>query len=702
MAGSFMFLGGCASSNRSPSDTPSAIQPPVAQRSLRMETLHGHARMDFYYWLREKTNPAVRAYLEAENVYCDAIMKPTEALQERLYREILSHTKETDLEVPYLERGWYYYTRTEEGRQYSIYCRKRNSLDAPEEITLDLNELAKTEKYLQLGEFEVSDDGNLLAHSLDRTGFSDYTLQIKDLRSGQVLPERIERARNAAWAADNRTLFYTVQDDAKRPYRLYKHQLGTDLAQDQLVFEEKDERFSLSIARSRSRRFLFLNLGSLTTSEVHYLPADQPDGTWKIIAPRRQDHEYDVDHHTDFFYIRSNDKGRQFRLVKAPVADPSEAHWQEVVPHRPDVMLEEAYFFARHYVLLEREAGLPHLRITDLQTGESHRVTFREAAYSVFARANPEFDTTLFRYGYQSLLTPDSVFDYDMEQRQPKLLKQREVPGGYNPARYRTERIHVTASDGTLVPVSLVSRIDVTRDGRAPLHLTGYGSYGIPYWITFNAARLSLLDRGVVCAFGHIRGGGDLGKSWHDAGRMMNKRNTFTDFIAVAEHLIKERYADKSRLVISGGSAGGLLMGAVVNMRPDLFKAAIADVPFVDVINTMLDQSLPLTVGEFEEWGNPRKPDEYAYMMTYSPYDNLRAQRYPAMLVKTSFNDPAVMYWEPAKYVARLRTLKQDSNVLLFKTNLSGSHGGSSGRYDRFRELAFDYAFLLSQLGIHD
>ena len=702
MAGSFLFFGGCAAPKPAASEVPSAAQPPVAKQIPRTETLHGQPRVDNYFWLREKTNPAVRAYLEAENAYCSAVMKPTEPLQERLYQEMLSHTKETDLEVPYRERGWFYYTRTEEGRQYSIYCRKRGSLEAAEEITLDLNELAKTEKYMAIAEYEVSDDGNLLAYSLDRTGFSDYTLQIKDLRSGQVLPERVERIRSAAWASDNRTLFYTVQDDAKRPYRLFKHRLGTPVAQDELVFEEKDERFSVGVGRSRSQQYLFLNVGSLTTSEVHYLPADQPDGAWKVIAPRRQDHEYDVEHHSDFFYIRSNDKGRHFRLVKVPVKNPVESQWEEVVPHRPDVMLEEAHFFKDHYVLLEREAGLPQLRVTDLRDGSWHRVAFPEPVYSVLARANPEFDSTVFRYGYQSFVTPDSVFDYDMGRRQAKLLKQREVPGGFNPARYRAERLMAKAPDGTQIPVSVVYRADVARDGRAPLHLTGYGSYGIPYWITFNASRLSMLDRGVICAFAHIRGGGDLGKSWHDAGRMLNKRNTFTDFIAVAEHLIAARYADKNRLVISGGSAGGLLMGAVINMRPDLFRAAIADVPFVDVINTMLDESLPLTVGEFEEWGNPKKADEYAYMMTYSPYDNLRAQAYPALLVKTSFNDPAVMYWEPAKYVARLRALKRDKHVLLFKTNLTGSHGGASGRYDRFRETAFDYAFLLNQLGIRE
>ena len=695
-------LNGCATSDHATRDAIAGPTPPVAQKMPRVEVLHGERRVDDYFWLREKTNPAVRAYLEAENAYCDAVMKPTEALQEKIYREILSHIKETDLEVPYRKDGWFHYSRTEQGKQYSIHCRKRGSLDAAEEITLDLNELAKTEKYLQLGAYDISDDGNLLAHSLDRTGFSDYTLQVKDLRSGQLLPERIEKVSSVEWAADNRTLFYTVQDEAKRPYRLYKHRMGAPVAQDVLVYEEKDERFRVSIDRSRSERFLFLAAGSHTTSEVRYLSAGQPDGEWKLIAPRRQDHEYDVDHHGDEFYIRSNDKGRHFRLVKAPVTNPAEVQWQEVVPHRSDVMLEGHYMFARFYVLFERADALPHLRITDLRTGESHRVAFPEAVYDAFPHINPEFDTDVFRYGYQSLVTPNSVFDYDVNQRTAKLLKQREVPGGYEPARYRSERLHAMAADGTRVPISLVYRADLKRDGRAPMWLTGYGSYGMPYPVSFSPVRLSLLDRGVVCAFAHIRGGGDLGKTWHDAGRMLTKRNTFTDFIAVAEHLIAQRYTSGDRLAIEGRSAGGLLMGAVVNLRPDLFRAVIAGVPFVDVINTMLDESLPLTVGEFEEWGNPKKADQYAYMMTYSPYDNLRRGNYPALLVKTTFNDPAVMYWEPAKYVARLRTLKRDHNALLFKTNLTGSHGGSSGRYDRFREFAFDYAFLLTQLGIKE
>jgi oligopeptidase B len=692
-------LNGCASSDPATRGSAIAPQPPVAPKIPRVEIIHGDRRVDDYFWLRDKTNPAVRAYLEAENVYCAAVMKPTEALQEKIYREILSHIKETDLEVPYRKDGWFYYSRTEQGQQYSIHCRKRGSLAAAEEVTLDLNALARSEKYLQLGAYEVSDDGHLLAHSLDRTGFSDYTLQLKDLRSGQLLPERVEKVSAVAWAADNRTLFYTIQDHAKRPYRLYRHRLGTLVEQDVLVYEEKDERFGISVDRSRSRRFLFLQAGSHTTSEVRYLTADQPDGEWHLIAARRQDHEYDVDHHGEEFYIRSNDKGRHFRLVRAPVTNPAEGGWQEVVPHRADVMLEGHYLFARHYVLFEREGGLPHLRITDLRTGESHRMAFTEAVYDAFPHANAEFDTDVFRYGYQSLVTPNSVFDYDVTRRTSTLLKQREVPG-HEPARYRTERLHATAPDGTRVPVSLVYRADVRRDGHAPMWLTGYGSYGMPYPVGFSPARLILLDRGVVCAFAHIRGGGDLGKTWHDAGRMLTKRNTFTDFVAVAEHLIAQRYTSKDRLAVEGRSAGGLLMGAVVNLRPDLFRAAIADVPFVDVINTMLDESLPLTVGEFEEWGNPKKPDEYAYMMTYSPYDNLRRGHYPALLVKTSFNDPAVMYWEPAKYVARLRTLKQNDSALIFKTNLTGSHGGASGRYDRFREFAFDYAFLLTQLGI--
>jgi oligopeptidase B len=678
---------------------PAVPAPPIAPKTPKVDVLHGDRRVDDYFWLRDKTNPAVAAYLEAENAYTDTVMKPTEAFQEALYKEMLARIKETDESVPYLKGGYWYYSRTEQGKQYPIHCRRKGSREAPEEITLDLNQLAEGQKFMALGAYAVSDDGSLLAYSTDNTGFRQYTLHVKDLRTGEVGPMRVERTGSVAWCADNRTLFYTVEEEStKRQHRLYRHRLGTSTHD--LVYEEGDEAFSVGVHRTRTLRYLILSISSHTTSEARYLPADEPGGEWTVIVPRVPDQEYDVDHHGDSFYIRVNDLGRNFRLVSAPVGSPSREHWREVVPHRAEVMLEGADFFRDHYILSEREDGLPQFRVANLLTGEAHRLAFPEPVYSAFPGPNPEFDTATFRYSYQSLVTPSSVFDYDLERREPTLLKQTEVLGGYESARYRSERRHATAPDGVRIPLSIVYKEGLRRDGRAPLYLYGYGSYGFPLPIAFSSNRLSLLDRGVVMAFAHVRGGGDLGKPWHDDGRMMKKRNTFTDFIAAAEFLIAENFSGADRLVIEGASAGGLLMGTVANLRPDLFRAVVLKVPFLDVINTMLDESLPLTVGEFEEWGNPKKKEEYDYLKTYCPYTNLEAKAYPAMLVKTSFHDSQVMYWEPAKYVARLRTLKTDPNPLLFKTNLEAGHGGASGRYDFLHEVAFDYAFILGQLGM--
>jgi oligopeptidase B len=692
-------LAGTAEVEAPPGATAAPAQPPSAPRIARPSVVHGETRQDDYFWLREKSNPDVAAYLEAENAYADAIMAPTAALQESLYREMLGRIKETDLSVPYREGGYFYYSRTEEGKQYPIYCRKKGSLEAPEEVTLDLNLLAAGHSFLSMGAYAVSDDGALLAYSIDTTGFREYTLFVKDLRTGELRPERIEKTGTLAWATDGHTLFYTVEDEAKRPYRVYRHDLGPAVP-DELVFEEKDELFRVWVGRTRSRAYLLLGSASHTTTEVRYRPAGEPGGEWRLVAPRRHEHEYDVDHHGDRFYIRTNDRGRNFRLVWAPVEDPAPERWQEVVGHRPDVMLEGAEFFSRHSVLLEREQGLQALRVTDLRTGEWHRVSFPEPAYSAFPSYNPEFETSVFRYTYQSLVTPSSVFDYDMDARTSTLLKEQPVLGGYDRTQYVSERLHAVAPDGTRVPISIVYRHGLPRDGKAPLYLHGYGSYGYPLPVGFSSNRLSLLDRGMAVAMAHVRGGGEMGKAWHDDGRMLRKRNTFTDFIAAAEHLVAEKYTSSDRLVIEGGSAGGLLVGAVTNMRPDLFRLVISKVPFVDVLNTMLDESLPLTVGEYEEWGNPNRKDEYDCIKAYCPYTNLAPRAYPAMLVKTSFNDSQVMYWEPAKYVARLRTLKTDGNLLLLKTNMAAGHGGASGRYDYLREVAFDYAFVLTQLGL--
>jgi oligopeptidase B len=677
--------------------------PPVAKKVPKTTELNGRELVDNYFWLRDKQNPDVAAYLQAENAYTDAVMKPTEGLQKKLYDEMLSRIKETDVEVPYKEGSYFYYTRTEAGKQYSIYCRKKGNLEAPEELLLDVNELAKGQKFMSVRDFSVSDDGNFLAYTTDNVGFRQYTLAVKDLRTGKLLPDHAERVGSVAWANDNKTIFYTVEDPTtKRQFQLYRHTAGTN-GSDKLIYEEKDERFNVETAKTRSRAYIFLIAGSHTTTEARYIPADQPTAEFKVLEPRKQDVEYYPDHNGSFFYIRVNDTGRNFRLVKAPVSDPRSANWQEVVPQRADVMLEDTDFFKNYYVLSERENGLPQMQVTDLASGKSQRIEFPEPAYSSYPYTNREYDTSKFRYGYQSFITPRSVFEYDMAAGKSTLLKQKEVPGGYDRTKYQVEQIYAPASDGVKVPISVVHLKGAKMDGTGPMYLTAYGSYGYPYDIAFNSDRFSLIDRGVVFAVAHIRGGGEMGKAWHDDGRMMHKKNTFTDFIASAEYLVKQGYGSKDRLVIEGRSAGGLLMGAVLNMRPDLFHAALVGVPFVDVINTMLDETLPLTVPEFEEWGNPKEKPAFDYMISYSPYDNIEAKTYPNMLVRTSFNDSQVMYWEPAKYVAKMRAMRTDHNSLILKTNMNpAGHGGASGRYDRLHEVAFDYAYFLTQMGIQN
>jgi oligopeptidase B len=685
-----------------PAPAPAQPTPPVAKRVPHPVTVHGDTRQDDYFWLREKESPEVSTYLEAEAAYTAQVMKPTEALQQKLYDEMLGRIQQTDLDVPFRKGGFYYYTRTEEGKQYAIFCRKKGSLDAPEEVLLDPNVLSEGLKFYRVGTFMVSDDGNLLAYSVDTKGFRQFTLYVKDLRTGKLGPERIEKTvdYNGAWAADNRTFFYVTENAAKRPYQLWRHTVGTDGKDDTLVYEEKDERFMLSAQRTLSRDYILVNSNSSTTSEVRFLPASKPTAQLQVVEPRQHDHEYGVVHHGDLFYILTNSGGRNFRLVTAPVKAPGRKSWKELIPHREQVMLEDIVLFKHHMVVLERDTGQPQLLITDLKTRATHRISFSEQVYAVFPSSNEEFDTQVLRFRYTSLITPWSVFDYDLNSRERKLLKQQPVLGGYDSSHYETERLLVPARDGALVPVSLVYRKGMEKDGSAPLLLKGYGAYGFPIMPFFNSNALSLIDRGVTVAFAHIRGGGDLGKPWHDAGRMRQKMNTFTDFIAVAEGLIAQGYTSKERLAITGGSAGGLLMGAVTNLRPDLFKVVLAKVPFVDVLNTMSDASLPLTVGEFEEWGNPQVKEEYEYMRQYCPYTNVTAKAYPTMLVRTGFNDSQVMYWEPAKWVAKLRALKTDKNPLLFQINMDAGHSGSSGRYDSLREEAFDYAFLLSQLGL--
>jgi oligopeptidase B len=677
---------------------PDNLHPPVAKRTPKIDVVHGDIREDDYHWLRERDHPEVTAYLRAENAYADAVMESTTGLRDALYREMLARIKEDDSTVPYRRDGYLYYTRTEKGKQYPIYCRKAGTREAPEEVTLDLNELAQGHEFLALGAYAVSDDGRRLAYSLDFTGARDYTLHVKDLATGQVLPDRMEKVSTVAWAADADTFFYVVEDHAKRPHRLHRHRLGEGL--DPLLYEESDELFRLAVWRSRSRRYLLSMSRSFTSAEVRFVAADDPAGPWTMVAPREKDHEYDVDHAGELFYIRTNGDGlRNFRLVAAPVADPARPGWRELIPHREHVMLEDVDAFAHHYVVHEREDGLVRLRVTEVATGAVHHVAFPEPTYDVAPEPNAEFVTPVYRLRYQSLITPPSVFDYDTTRRTLTLLKQTEVLGGYDPTRYRSERLYASAEDGTRVPVSLVARADAPRDGTSPMLLVGYGAYGIAYPASFSSSRLSLLDRGVTVAIAHVRGGGELGKRWHDAGRLLEKRHTFTDFIAVTEALIGWGYTASDRLLIEGGSAGGLLIGAVLNLRPDLYHAAELRVPFVDVINTMLDESLPLTVGEFEEWGNPKERVFHDYMKSYCPYTNLGPRAYPTILVRTSLNDSQVMYWEPAKYVAKMRAVKTDDRLLLFKIDMDSGHGGPSGRYDALHETAFDYAWMLTRLG---
>ncbi len=681
------------------------LTPPVApQRPTRVE-IHDDVLIDPYFWLRDRTDPAVIAYLEAENAYQAAVLAPTVALQEQLYQEMRSRIQQTDHSVPEQIGNYFYYQRTEEGQQYPIYCRKpvnaENNREAVEEILLDQNQLAAGQPYCGIGNFKVSPDQRRLAYSLDTAGDETYTLYIKDLATGALLGDRIPNTYyGLEWANDSRTLFYTGLDAAKRPYKLFRHQLGDDPAIDGLVYQEEDQRFNIHLQKSKSRAYLLVTLDSSMTSEVWFIPADQPLTPPKIVEPRQQGIEYSVTHHDQRFFITTNDQARNFRVMTAPVSDPGKANWQEFIAHRDSVMVNRTEAFQRHLVVIEREAGLRQLRIIDLTTNQAHRVEFSDAVYTYSFNHNPEFATQLLRFTYSSPITPETVFDYDMDTRVLEVKKRRAILGNYDPSLYQTRRLWANAADGVQVPISVVHRKGIRLDGDHPLLLSGYGAYGANNDLGFNANALSLLERGFVVATAHIRGGGEMGRQWYEDGKLLHKKNTFTDFIACAEHLIAQGYTVPPKLVIRGRSAGGLLMGAVTNMRPDLFAGVIAGVPFVDVINTMLDPSIPLTVSEFEEWGNPTDQQFYAYMKSYSPYDNLTAQAYPHLLVTAGLNDPRVQYWEPAKWVAQLRTLKTDQNQLLLKTNMAAGHGGASGRYDYLREIAFEYAFILNILGL--
>ena len=677
------------------------VDPPVARVERRVHTLHGETRVDDYFWLRDRNDPEVLKYLEAENRYTRAVMQHTETLQEQLYQEMRGRIKETDLSVPERVDDYFYYSRTEAGGQYPILCRRHGSLEGPEEILLDQNPLAATHAYFKIGVSEVSPDHRLLAYSVDTSGAEEFTLYIKDLTTGQLLPESIANTSLAVtWANDSRTLFYTLLDHARRPCRLYRHTVGSSPTTDALVYFEPDESFFLDINRTRSRRYLLLDIASHSTTEVRFLDADYPEAGFQVVQPREFGIEYSVEHHDERFFITTNDDAPNFRLVQAPVTAPSKANWSPVLPYRPDIKLDETDAFRSHLVVYERQAGLRQIRVMNLASGDEYLIPFPEPVYTLRAHENPEFDTALLRFTYTSLVTPSSVVEYDMAERTWTVRKQTEVRGGYDPTLYRSERVFATAPDGERVPVSLVYREPLELNGQRPLLLNGYGAYGLSYDPSFSSNTLSLLDRGFVVAIAHVRGGEEMGRPWYEGGKLLNKRSTFTDFIAAAEHLVTAGYTSSDRLVINGGSAGGLLMGAVTNLRPDLFRVVLADVPFVDVVNTMLDATLPLTVIEYDEWGNPNDRAAYEYIRSYSPYDNIEAKDYPHILVTAGLNDPRVAYWEPAKWTARLRATKTNGNRLLLRTNMGAGHGGASGRYDFLREIAFKYAFVLDLLGL--
>jgi len=677
-----------------------AQTPPVAPRIEHREVRHGATVVDDYFWLREKSNPKVAEYLEAENAYTAAMTKDLLPFSDSLYKEMLGRINQTDLSVPVARRGYLYYSRTVEGKQYPIQCRRKGNMETPEEVLLDMNELGKDNKFVGLGGFVVSDDQNLVAYTVDFTGFRQFALRVKDLRTGQTLPDTTERVTSLAWAGDNKTLFVVTEDAVtKRSDKLWRHVLGS--AKFEEIWNEKDELYDIEIGKTRDLKYLFLQSEAKDTSEARYLRADRPADTFTVFLPREKGHRYYLDHREELFYIRTNKSGRNFAVMTAPENNPAPGNWKVFLAHRDDVRLQNIDLFKDFAVSVEKSNALDHLRIYDFMSGVWKEITYPEPVYSVFPGGTPDYESSTYRYNYQSLVTPSSVFDYDVNTGKSTLRKQQEVLGGYDSEQYVCERLWATARDGVKVPISIVYKRGFVRNGKAPLFLYGYGSYGFGTPPTFSSNRVSLLDRGMAYAIAHIRGGDEMGEKWREDGMLMKKQNSFFDFIDCAEFLIGEKWTSSDRLAIEGGSAGGLLMGAVVNMRPDLFRAVHAAVPFVDVMNTMMDATLPLTVGEYLEWGDPNEKSAYDYMKTYSPYDNLEKRAYPAILVTTSFNDSQVMYWEPAKYVARLRTLKTDSNPLLLKVKMDpAGHGGASGRYDRLHDTAFEYSWLLTQVGI--
>lgn len=675
--------------------------PPVAPVIPKIDTVFGEVRVDNYYWLRERDNPQVTAYLEAENRYTEAVMKPTEGLQEKLFEEMRGRLKETDMSVPIKVDSFYYYHRLEEGQQYGVYCRRLKSLDAPEEVLLDENAAAAGYGYYNVGNVTISHDHRLIAYAVDTAGSEIYTIYFKDLAGGRILDDVIPNAApTMEWTLDNTTLFYITYDDILRPYRLVRHTMGTDPAGDPTIYAEPDKEYNLDFALTLDKKYFLITLQAIAATEVRYLSAAAPADTFRTILPRKKGVEYTVTHRNDQFYIRTNETGKNFALFQAADTDPARFGWKEVIPARDTVMIAGLDLFRDYLLVYERIAGIIHVRVLNLADGGEYEIDFPEPIYVIWPSGNADFVTDLFRFNYTSLVSPMAVYEFNLKTKQRTLLKQYEVLGGYDPTQYVSERIYARASDGAMVPISMVYKKGIRRDGSSPVYLTGYGAYGYAVDPTFSSNRLSLLDRGFIFAIAHIRGGDEMGRDWYDQGKLLQKMNTFTDFIACAEKLIADGYASPNRLIAEGGSAGGLVMGVIANLRPGLFRIIVANVPFVDVINTMLDESIPLTINEYDEWGNPNQEPYYRYMRAYSPYDNVKAQPYPSMLITGSLNDASVQYWEPAKWTAKLRATNTDNLRIVLKINMGAGHGGASGRYESLREKAFEYAFILNELDL--
>lgn len=680
------------------------MKAPMAKKTGKKTVIHGHTRTDYYHWLKDRDNPGVKKYIESENDYTKVVMKDTEKLQEKIYNEIIGRIKQRDISVPYYKDGYYYYIRYEYGKEYPVYCRKKESLDGKEELILNVNEMAEGYEYYHVAGYTVSPNNNLVAFGVDSVSRRLYTIFFKDLTTGEILKDKLTNTSgSAAWANDDKTVFYTLKDtETLRPYRVFKHKLGSKISDDKEVFEEKDDTFYANVYKTKSKKYIIIESYSTLSNEYRLVDADTPDSKFRLFNLRERELEYDITHFKDRFYIRTNLNATNFRLMETQVNKTGKENWKEVIPHRDDVLLENYEVFNNYLVTDERANGLTQLRIINLKDKSDHYIDVKEQAYTAWISINPEFNTKILRFGYSSLTTPNSTFDYNMYTKEKKLMKQTEVLGDFKPTDYTSERIYGTANDGTKIPISLVYRKGLIKDGNNPLLLYGYGSYGYTIEPVFNSVRLSLIDRGFVYAIAHVRGGQILGRKWYEDGKLLKKKNTFTDFNCCAEYLIREKYTNKNKLFALGGSAGGLLMGAIINMQPELYKGVIASYPFVDVINTMLDKDIPLTTSEYDEWGNPENKEFYEYILSYSPYDNVETKHYPALLVITGFHDSQVQYWEPVKWVAKLRDLKTDNNSLLLHTNMVTGHSGASGRFKQHRETTLEYAFLLKLLGIKE